>query len=115
MAILNPYLNFSGNTEEAFNFSVKGYNNILDWLQGRVAGLQVYTTRSDDRIPFIRNSRAGVYVDEVQVNYSFLNSLSVNDIAMIKVIKGPFAAAFNSPGGVIAIYTIQGEDEDDDD
>ena|SRR5215813_5047190 len=93
--------------------SAKSYNNILDWLQGRVAGLQVYTTRGDERIPFIRNSRASVYVDEVPVNYSFLNSLSVNDIAMIKVIKGPFAGPFNSPGGVIAIYTAQGEEDEE--
>jgi TonB-dependent Receptor Plug Domain len=93
--------------------SAKGYLNILDWLQGRVAGLQVYQTRSNEFIPFIRNSRAGIYVDEVQVSPGFLNSLAVTDIAMIKVIKGPFAGGFNSPGGVIAIYTVKGGDEDE--
>ena len=94
--------------------SAKGYHNILDWLDGRVAGLQVYTGRNNDRIPFIRNSRAGIYVDELAVTPDFLSSLSVNDIAMIKIIKGPFAGAINSPGGVIAIYTIRGEDEEED-
>jgi hypothetical protein len=93
--------------------SAKGYLNILDWLEGRVAGLQVYVTRTNAHIPYIRNSRAGIYVDEMQVSPEFLNSLSVNDIAMIKVIKGPFAGGFNSPGGVIAIYTVRGEDEED--
>ena len=82
-------------------------------LNGRVAGLQVYTTRGNLRVPFIRNSKAGIYVDEVQVTPDFLSALSVNDIAMIKVIKGPFVGAVNSPGGVIAIYTIRGEDEED--
>jgi len=91
--------------------SAQGYRNILDWLDGRVAGLQVYTTRNNDRIPFIRNSRAGIYVDEMQVSPDFLNSISVNDIGMIKIIKGPFGGAINSPGGVIAIYTIQAEEE----
>jgi hypothetical protein len=91
--------------------SAKGYLNILDWLDGRVAGLQVYTARNNERLPFIRNSRAGIYVDEIAVSADFLNSLSVNDIAMIKIIKGPFAGAGNSPGGVIAIYTASGEDE----
>jgi hypothetical protein len=95
--------------------SAKGYSNVLDWLEGRVAGLQVYTTRMNARIPYIRNSRAGIYVDEMQVSPEFLNSLSVNDIAMIKIIKGPFAGGFNSPGGVIAIYTIRGEDEEETD
>ncbi|HLG38090.1 MAG TPA: TonB-dependent receptor plug domain-containing protein [Chitinophagaceae bacterium] len=91
--------------------SAQGYFNILDWLQGRVAGLSVYRTRTNEFIPFIRNSRAGIYVDELQVSPGFLNSLAVADIAMIKIIKGPFAGGFNSPGGVIAIYTIRGDDE----
>lgn len=97
------------------NLSAKSYTNILDWMNGRVAGLQVYTTASNLRIPFLRNSRAGIYVDEVQVSPDFLNALSVNDIAMIKVIKGPFVGAINSPGGVIAIYTVRGEDEEAED
>jgi hypothetical protein len=95
--------------------SVKGYFNVLHWLEGRVAGLQVYVSRTSAHIPYIRNSRAGIYVDEMQVGPEYLNSLSVHDIAMIKVIKGPFAGGFNSPGGVIAIYTIQGEDEEESD
>jgi hypothetical protein len=45
---------------------------------------------------------------------SFLNSLSVNDIGMIKVIKGPFAGAIgNGGGGTLAIYTIRAEEEFD--
>jgi hypothetical protein len=91
--------------------NARSYLNILDWLQGRVAGLNVSRTRNNEFIPFIRNSRAGIYVDEVQASPGFLNSLAVSDIAMIKVIKGPFAGGFNSPGGVIAIYTIKGNDE----
>ncbi len=91
--------------------SAGAYLNVLDWLQGRVAGLQIYTTRNGSRVPFIRNSRAGIYIDEVWYDPGFLNSLPVSNIAMIKIIKGPFAGGFNSPGGVIAIYTIRGEDE----
>jgi hypothetical protein len=94
--------------------SARGYLNILDWLQGRVAGLQVYTTRNNDRIPFIRNSRAGIYIDEVLRDPGALSSLPVTDIAMIKIIKGPFAGGFNSPGGVIAIYTIGTDDESEE-
>jgi hypothetical protein len=91
--------------------SVSGYLNILDWLQGRVAGLQIYTNRLNDRVPYIRNSRAGIFVDEMSVTPGFLNSLAVTDIAMIKIIKGPFAGGFGSAGGAIAIYTKHGEDE----
>ena len=93
--------------------SAISYFNILDWLQGRVAGLQVYTLRDNTRLPVIRNSIASVYVDEILVNPDFLNSLPVADIAMIKIIKGPHAGIFNSSGGVIAIYTIKGDDEEE--
>ena len=94
--------------------SSSAYLNVLDWLQGRVAGLQIYTTRNNIRIPFIRNQRAGVFVDEMWVSYDYLNMLPVTDIAMIKIIKGPFLGGWGSAGGAIAIYTIGGEDEDEE-
>jgi TonB-dependent receptor-like protein len=96
------------------NESAKAYANVLEWLQGRVAGLQIYYTRSGTPIPFIRNTRASVFVDEVQVDPSFLSDIPTTDIAMIKVIKGPFVGAVgNGGGGTIAVYTVKGDDEDD--
>ena len=94
--------------------SSTAYFNILDWLQGRVAGLQVYTTRDNIRVPFIRNQRASVFVDEMRISYDFLNSLPVSDIAMVKIIKGPFAGGFGGGGGAIAIYTMRGDDENEE-
>jgi hypothetical protein len=94
------------------NTTVNSYFNILDWLEGRVAGLQVFTLRNGIRIPVIRSQQTTIYVDEVPVGPDFLNSLPVTDIAMIKVIKTPFFGGFNGGGGAIAIYTINtGEDE----
>jgi len=93
--------------------SARSYFNILDWLQGRVAGLRVYTLRNNDRLPLIRNSLARIYVDEIPVASDFLNSLPVTDIAMIKIIKGPSAGVFGA-GGIIAIYTIGTDDEGDE-
>ena len=92
--------------------TVVGYQNVLDWLQGRVAGLNVYSSKYNRRIPFIRNQRAGVFVDEIPVDYDYLSMLPVTDIAMIKVIKGPFAHPLAGPGGTIAIYTVHGGDEE---
>jgi hypothetical protein len=98
------------------NENIQAYFNILDWLEGRVAGLQVFVTRSGIRVPVIRGSLATIYIDEMRMDPSFLNSLSVNDIAMIKVIKGPFAGGIgNGGGGTIAIYTFKGEDEEEED
>ena len=88
------------------------YLNILDWLQGRVAGLQVYQTGYGVRIPVIRGTVAGVYVDEMPVSLSYLNALSSGDIAMIKIIKTPFMGGFNGGGGAIAIYTLNVEEDE---
>lgn len=97
------------------NESAKPYLNILEWLQGRVAGLQIYYTRYGIPIPFIRNTRASVFVDEMPVDAGYVNNLPVADIAMIKIIKQPFAGAVgNGGGGVIAIYTLKGDDDDND-
>jgi hypothetical protein len=98
------------------NESAKNYFNILEWLQGRVAGLQIYHTRYGTPVPFIRNTRASIFVDEMPVDPGYLNDLSVADIAMIKIIKQPFVGAVgNGGGGVIAIYTLRGDDEEDSD
>lgn len=91
--------------------SAISYLNILDWLQGRVAGLQVYSWRNL-RIPFLRNQPAALFVDEMRVDANFLNVLSVHDIAMIKIIKSPFAGGWGAAGGAIAIYTKTGEEEE---
>ena len=93
--------------------SVQGYLNILSWLDGRVAGLQVYSTWSGIKVPFIRGSHAKIYVDEIAVDDEYLNSLPVSDIAMIKVIKGPSASIFGA-NAVIAIYTLKGDDDEED-
>ena len=100
--------------EVADNQSVQSYLNILDWLEGRVAGLQVYSSWANVRIPFIRGSQAKIYIDEMAVDPGYLNALSINDIAMIKVIKGPAASVFGATG-VIAIYTIKDDEEEDSD
>lgn len=99
------------NLEDETNNSAIGYFNILDWLQGRVAGLQVYQIRNE-RIAFIRNRPATVYVDEMRTDMSFLNMLPVTDIAAVKIIKQPFGLA-SAGGGVIAIYTKKGGEEEE--
>jgi outer membrane receptor protein involved in Fe transport len=58
---------------------------------------------------------ATIFVDEMQMDPSYLNFISVNDIGMIKVIKGPFAGAIgNGGGGTIAIYTIRADDDEEE-
>ncbi len=96
------------------NINGQGYTNVLYWLQGRVAGLTIYTSRTGVAVPVIRNQRATVYLDEMPVQLSTVDMLSVADIAMIKIIKGPFGGnMMYGSGGAVAIYTLRGEEEED--
>ncbi len=98
----------------ASDVSAQGSLNILDWMQGRVAGLQIYTSRMGVRFPIMRGTVPGIYVDEMPVSTSYLNALPVTDIAMVKIIKTPFYGGFNGGGGAIAVYTLRGEDEEEE-
>lgn len=93
--------------------SALSYLNVLHWLQGRVAGLQVYHFR-DVPVPFIRNSPAAIFVDEMRMDPDYLNLLPIADIAMIKVMKSPTALLWGATGGAIAIYTKRGEAEEEE-
>ena len=93
--------------------SAVSYLNVLDWLQGRVAGLQIYNYYNL-RIPVIRNRIATVFVDEMRVDLDYLNSLPIADIAMIKIIKTPFLGNWGAAGGAIAVYTKDGEETEED-
>lgn len=88
------------------------YNNILNWLDGRVAGLQIYYSRQNDPVPFIRGIQAAIFVDEMPVSADFLETLSAYDIAFIKVIKEPFAGSIGN-NSAIAIYTLRGDEEEE--
>ena len=103
---------FSSNNEIVFDFvndqqNALGYYNILQWLQGRVAGLNV-TVEDGQYVPYIRGSQASLYLDEMPADPGLIGSVNVGDIAMVKVIKGPFALMTGSGGGTIAVYTARG-------
>lgn len=103
-----------GTILDVLNNNTASYQNILDWLEGRVAGFSVYTTRTGTKIPLIRGQQPSVFVDEVPVHYSYLRSLPVADIAMVKVIKTPFMAGYSGGSGAIAVYTIRADEWDEE-
>jgi hypothetical protein len=110
----NPQGTYFDFSNTALQSSAMGYRNIIDWLQGRVAGLQVFQSRNNVSVPFIRNQRAAVFINEVPVNFDGASIVSVADIAMVKVMKDPMVAGWRGPGGAILIYTWRGEDEDEE-
>ncbi|MGN6493907.1 MAG: TonB-dependent receptor plug domain-containing protein [Agriterribacter sp.] len=105
---------FRSMNENVFDFvnenqEAQSYTNILQWLQGRVAGLQIQM-QNGNYVPIIRGSQVGIYLNEMPADASQISSLPVADIAMVKVIKGPFVGGVGGGGGgAVAIYTKRGD------
>ncbi|AZA84375.1 hypothetical protein C1637_05905 [Chryseobacterium lactis] len=77
--------------------------NILDWLQGRAAGLSFQRNSSGQNVPYMRGSPALLYLDEIQTDVSMISSVPVSNIAMVKIIKGAGLI-----GNAVLIYTMKG-------
>ncbi|WDF45661.1 hypothetical protein PQ459_12205 [Chryseobacterium sp. KACC 21268] len=99
---------FTSNNATIFDFvnenkDVMGSQNILQWLQGRAAGLTFTMDGSGNYIPSIRGSQASLFLDEMPVDASMINSLPISNIAMVKVMKNDGLV-----GNAVAIYTRRG-------
>jgi hypothetical protein len=79
--------------------------NVLQMLQGRVAGLSISGNPPNLTVQ-IRNSGSPIFVlDGMRVDLDVINTLSTSDIESVEIFKGNEAAIFGSSGGAIAIYT----------
>jgi len=77
--------------------------NVLQWLQGRAAGLTFTMDNSGNYIPSIRGSQAKLFLDEIPVDAGMINSIPISNIAMVKVLKNDGLA-----GNAVAVYTKRG-------
>lgn len=77
--------------------------DIFQWLQGRAAGLSFQRDQLGNNVPYIRNSPAKIYLNEVQTDASAITSIPVSDIAMVKILKGAGLI-----GDGVLIYTKRG-------
>lgn len=88
--------------------------DIFQYLQGKVAGLQITTGNGPGGAPSLtwRGSTPSLYLNEMQVDASQLQSTPVSDVAMVKVFRPGSGVGFGGgAGGVIAVYTKKGGDE----
>ncbi len=88
--------------------------DIFQYLQGKVAGLQITTGQGPGGAPSLtwRGSKPSLYLNEMQVDESQLQSTPVSDVAMVKVFRPGSGVGFGGgAGGVIAVYTKKGGDE----
>ncbi len=90
------------------NFAAR---NIYEYLQAKVAGLQI-NTNSDPPSMLWRGGSPLLFLNETQVDGGLVSSITVSDIAYIKVFRPPFfSPSGGGANGAIAIYTRRGGDE----
>ncbi len=91
------------------------YFSILDFLQGRVAGLQIKGSGMDAQVVIRGGSNINFRLDGMPVDQDIISTLSPCDVEAIDVLKGADAAIFGSQGGdgVIAILTKRGNPDYD--
>jgi hypothetical protein len=80
--------------------------NIFNFLQGRVAGLQIKTDAIGNYKIKWREGNVDLFLDEFKVDTEMASYVNTNDIAMIKVFP-PFSGG-PTANGSIAIYTKRG-------
>jgi hypothetical protein len=109
---------FAGGDAYTFDLNNDPYavamQDIFSYLQGKVPGLQITTGQGPGGAPSLqwRGSTPSLYLNEMQVDASQLQSTSVSDIAMVKVFRPGSGVGFGGgSGGVIAVYTKKGGDE----
>lgn len=80
-----------------------GFPNVLSYLQGRVAGLQIQPGGQ----AIWRGGPVSFFLDEMRTSAQQIASIPMPDIAIVKTYPPPFTGSLNGGGGV-AVYTRRG-------
>ena len=83
--------------------------SVMDYLQGRVAGLKIERRPDGETGATWRGSEVSFFIDELKVDAEQVETLSTADIAILKVYPPPFFGSSGGSGGAIAVYTRRGE------
>jgi hypothetical protein len=104
---------FSGGDATQFDLvndvAAMGSLNIFNYLQGRVAGLQINAGSNPPSLTW-RGGTPQLYLDEMPVDADLVRNIPIADVAYIKVFRPPFMGTGGGNGG-IAIYTRRGDDQ----
>ncbi|WP_447642454.1 MULTISPECIES: hypothetical protein [Chitinophagaceae] len=106
---------FSGGSGTSFDLvndmTAASSMNILQYLQGRVAGLQINNPMSPSPSLQWRGGTPQVYLNEMPVDIQTIINMPVTDMAYVKTMPPPFMGGFGGgSGGAIAIYTKKGDE-----
>ncbi len=83
--------------------------NILQYLTGRVAGLNISGAYSFSPTASWRGGPVFFYLDQMPVDILNLNTIPVSDVAIVKAFPPQFLGNPVGNGGAIAIYTKRGD------
>jgi len=105
---------FSGG--DAFKFDVLDDNSassamdVLTYLQGKVPGLTIYANGAQTSMNW-RGATPDLFLNEMPSSVESIKTISVRDIAFIKVFRPPFFGSIGGgSGGAIAVYMRKGGD-----
>jgi hypothetical protein len=105
---------FAGGDAQTFDLvddpTSKGAIDILSFLQGKVAGLMITGSGNSMTLTW-RGATPDLFLNETKTSVDLVQSVNVNDIAMVKVFRPPFFGSMGGgSGGAIAIYTKKGSE-----
>jgi hypothetical protein len=103
---------FSGGDAYTFDLSddlsAQGAMSVLNYLQGKVAGLQITGVGQQAQMSW-RGGVPTLFFNEMTSDLSMIQNLNMADIAYIKVFRPPFfGAQGGGSGGAIAVYSKKG-------
>jgi len=106
---------FSGGQAKQFDIAgdptARISQSVFTYLQGRVAGLMISVGGAPGGQPSVtyRGGTPSFFLDESPVDISQLQSMSMNNVAYVKVFDPPFFGAVGGgANGAIAVYTQKG-------
>ncbi len=84
--------------------------NIFEYLQAKVAGLQINTATNPPSMTW-RGGSPQLFLNETPIDGDFVSSISVSEVAYIKIFRPPFfGGSGSSANGAVVIYTRRGDD-----
>ncbi|MEJ7735833.1 MAG: hypothetical protein WKF97_00290 [Chitinophagaceae bacterium] len=93
------------------DITAAGSMSIFNYLQGKVPGLMISNAMSGTPSLSWRGGSPELFLNEMRTDPQNLSSMSMSDIAYIKVLRPPFMGAIGGgAGGAIAVYTKRGGD-----
>lgn len=103
---------FRGQNDYTFitedDISANGAMTVLQYLQGKVAGLQITGFGTNMNMSW-RGGTPTLFLNEMQSDINMIQNTPMTDVAMVKVFRPPFMGApGGGSGGAIAVYTKKG-------